>query len=763
MPLLGTPARACDPDLASEPARASGRAAGLSRRRPLAACSHDEYSPLTEVVVGTATDARLPELDRSAWLNLYPDLDADELVAVPTGAFPAPLLDEAQEDLDGLADILTALGVTVHRPNPVEHGAEFATPHWRARGFYSYCPRDLALVVGSTIIAVPSPMRARRCELDALRELFTQRMEGGSAWVAAPSPQLRDELYPLDEHGRPTLGEDEPAFDAANVLRAGQDLYYLVSGSGNEAGLRWLQTTLSALGDYRVHPIRGVYPHTHIDSTIALIRPGLALLNPARISDPALLPEPLRSWDHLWCPPMAPSGPPAASSGRPALSSEWIGMNLLMVRPDLAIVDAAQRELAAALQRRGVEVIGHSLRHARALGGGFHCVTLDLRRSPLDTPATSPTPRVSPAVRPSFPPRETVLIHRPDPRDPNRLQPALSGALTTRYRQLRGDPVARQVLQARSRVLNALRRALHDSGHVEVDTPLLQRARPAAGRSFRTETQSLDPHTYLRSSPLHLRAMLTIGLERVFEIGRSFRDEPVDATHSPEYSLVELYQVGADYHQLRTTARDLILAAARTATGYTTIHTRTGYPIDLGAEWAVVPFHTALSTALQHPIDPATSGDELRELAHHHRIEVRADGDAPELLLELYDQLVEPATVAPTFYIDFPASPSPLARTCDHDARLAQKWDLVIDGREVATAYTELTDVTELRHRLAPSGDRILSSEAASIDEDWLEVFTAGMPPAGGLCIGLERLLLTVTDTGHLWEVIPFPLPSRSL
>jgi hypothetical protein len=283
---------------------------------------------------------------------------------------------------------------------------------------------------------------------------------------------------------------------------------------------------------------------------------------------------------------MAPAvAPSAVSSGRPALSSEWIGMNLLMVRPDLAIVDDAQRDLALALQRRGVEVIGHTLRHARALGGGFHCMTLDLRRGPLNTPTAT-----SPAAAPPFSPRETVMIHRPDQPDPDRSQPIPSGTLAARYRQLRGDPGARQVLQARSRVVDALRRALHDTGHVEVDTPLPQRARPAAGRSFRTETHSLDPHTYLRSSPLHLRAILTTGLERVFEIGRSFRDEPVDATHSPEYSLVELYQVSADYHRLRGTARDLVLAAARAATGSTTIRTRAGHPIDLAGR--AVPHRT---------------------------------------------------------------------------------------------------------------------------------------------------------------------------
>ncbi len=358
--------------------------------------SDDEFSPLAEVVVGRADGARIPSLDRSARLNLYPDLDADELARIPVGPFPSRMLAEAADDLDRLAELLAGLGVTVHRPAPVDHAREFGTPHWRTSGFYSYCPRDLAMIVGSTIIGTPSPMRARMFELAGLRELFQQRMLAGSAWIAAPPPQLRDELFPDDGEGRITLGETEPAFDAANVLRCGRDLFYLVSASGNELGHRWLQTTLRALGDYRVHPIRGVYPYTHIDSTISLLREGLVLLNPERIHDLEQLPEPLRSWDHLWCPPMAGR----RCSSRYPLSSKWIGMNLLMVRPDLAIVDAAQHDLIAALRRRGIDVAPHTLRHARAMGGGFHCVTLDLRRDHGRAPRPGPMDGDGPAGEP---------------------------------------------------------------------------------------------------------------------------------------------------------------------------------------------------------------------------------------------------------------------------------------------------------------------------------------------------------------------------
>jgi glycine amidinotransferase/scyllo-inosamine-4-phosphate amidinotransferase 1 len=345
------------------------------------ACSHDEFSPLKEIIVGRAAGARIPPLigDRSAWLNLYGDLPEADLATIQAGSISPRVIEETEQDLQRLVDTLEGLGVVVHRPRPADHGRRFTTPDWETSGFYSYCPRDLTLILGSAIIQTPAPMRSRYFELDALREVFTGYMKAGSAWIAAPAPRLADEMFPIGADGLPMLGESEPAFDAANVLRCGRDLFYLVSGSGNELGLRWLETTVSLLGDYAVHPVRGVYRYTHIDSTIALLRPGLVLLNPERITESAI-PAPLKGWDRIWCPPMA--GPGIATADRP-LSSPWIGMNLLMVSPELAIVDAAQHALIRELQRHRIEVLPLSLRHARALGGGFHCVTLDTVRDTL--------------------------------------------------------------------------------------------------------------------------------------------------------------------------------------------------------------------------------------------------------------------------------------------------------------------------------------------------------------------------------------------
>ncbi|WP_198659064.1 glycine amidinotransferase [Nocardiopsis sp. FIRDI 009] len=338
--------------------------------------SWDEFTTLREVVVGDATGARVPaQTDVSAWLNCYPDLTPAELARIGEGAYPRHVIDETNEDLATLADVLRSLGVTVHRPPAVDSTTEYGAPGWRSRGRSSYCPRDLALVVGSAIIETPSPMRARYNELFGLRPLFQEYMLAGAHWISAPKPQLRDELYGLDADGFPALGEAEPVFEAANCLRLGRDVLYQVSRSGNELGRHWLESTLDLISGVRLHPLRGLYQGTHIDTTIAPLRPGLVLLNPERVT-PATVPEPLRGWDVVWCPPMRerPTAVPHT------LSSPWIGMNLLMVDPDTAIVDADQTELIAALERHGVGVLPLRLRHARVLGGGFHCVTLDTVR-----------------------------------------------------------------------------------------------------------------------------------------------------------------------------------------------------------------------------------------------------------------------------------------------------------------------------------------------------------------------------------------------
>jgi len=264
--------------------------------------SWDEFSTLREVIVGDATHSRtVAQTDPSAWLNCYPGIPRSELERFRPGPFPQRVIEETNEDLADLVTTLREMGIVVHQPPAVNTELEYGGLGWRSQGRTSYCPRDLTLIIGSTIIEVPSPVRARYFEIFGLRELFQDYMLRGAQWLAAPRPQLRDELFPTDAADSPVLGEAEPVFEAANVLRLGRDVFYQVSCSGNELGLRWLRSTLRLLGDIRVHPLRGLYKGTHIDSTICFLRPGLVLLNPERIR-PDTIPEVLRGWDVVWRP-----------------------------------------------------------------------------------------------------------------------------------------------------------------------------------------------------------------------------------------------------------------------------------------------------------------------------------------------------------------------------------------------------------------------------------------------------------------------------
>ncbi len=181
------------------------------------------------------------------------------------------------------AEILKSCGVTVKRPDTWSHEAKFSTIHWESQGYYNYCPRDVLLVIGDQIIETPNVIRSRAQETFSYRTLLMDYMKSGAKWISAPKPMLLDSLFEGVDLNKPTPRNDEPAFDAANVLRFGEDLIYLVSATGNEMGGHWLQ---SILGDrYRVHFLKDVYYGSHIDSTLVALRPGLVLANPARLND----------------------------------------------------------------------------------------------------------------------------------------------------------------------------------------------------------------------------------------------------------------------------------------------------------------------------------------------------------------------------------------------------------------------------------------------------------------------------------------------
>jgi len=336
--------------------------------------SCNEWDQLEEVVVGNPLRARYPFADRSTQLAEYPDRSLEE---IPQGPIPQQIIDETEEDLNAFVAVLEELGVTVKRPETWPHEAKFSTIHWESEGFYNYCPRDILLVIGDHIIETPNVIRSRSQETFSYRKMMVEYLRSGAKWYSAPRPMLLDSLFEVDLD-KPTPRNDEPAFDAANVLRLGQDLIYLVSGTGNEMGGQWLQTIL---GDtFRVHFFKDVYYGSHIDSTFVALRPGLMLCNPARLNDDTL-PEILKQWNVIYSPPMENTGRYDADYLSRSIASNWIDMNLFSINPNLVVVDRDQTGLIKLLEKQGIDVIPLKLRHAKMLGGGFHCITLDVRRT----------------------------------------------------------------------------------------------------------------------------------------------------------------------------------------------------------------------------------------------------------------------------------------------------------------------------------------------------------------------------------------------
>jgi len=332
---------------------------------------HNEWDPLEEVIVGTTIGARVPVPDVGLFAIEY--ADHGSMDRIPSGPFPQHVIEETQAELGELCAGLTGLGIRVRRPEPRDHAALMSTPDWSTDHFYDYCPRDGLLAVDDAIIETPMVLRSRFLESFAYKQLLLEYFRSGARWLSAPKPRLLDEMYDPSAVAGERLRDLEPAFDAANVLRFGTDILYLVSDSGNELGARWLQ---SVLGErYTVHVCKGIYASTHVDSTIVPLRPGLVLLNPERVND-RNMPDFLRGWDHIWCPDLVDIG----WTGERPYCSVWIGMNLLVLRPGLVVADRRQENLIRLLDKHGVDVLPMQLTHSRTLGGGFHCATLDVRR-----------------------------------------------------------------------------------------------------------------------------------------------------------------------------------------------------------------------------------------------------------------------------------------------------------------------------------------------------------------------------------------------
>jgi lysyl-tRNA synthetase class 2 len=323
------------------------------------------------------------------------------------------------------------------------------------------------------------------------------------------------------------------------------------------------------------------------------------------------------------------------------------------------------------------------------------------------------------------------------------------------------NPAARQMAQLRSGVVRALREELHARGFLEAETPVLQVLHGGANaRPFRTHMNAFNLDLYLRIAlELYLKRLVVGGIEKVYEIGRIFRNEGADATHNPEFTMLELYEAYGDYTTMATLTRELIQGAARATLGGTVLRRPDGSEYDIGGEWPLIGAHDAVSAALGEQVTPDTSEESLRKLAAGAAIELNPQWGRAEVLVEMYEHLVERRTVGPAFYCDFPVELAPLTRAHRSDPRLAEKWDLVAFGTEIATAYSELVDPVEERARLTAQSLRAAGGdpEAMQLDEDFLRALEYGMPPSGGMGMGIDRLMIMLTGASAR-ETVLFPL-----
>jgi lysyl-tRNA synthetase class 2 len=329
-----------------------------------------------------------------------------------------------------------------------------------------------------------------------------------------------------------------------------------------------------------------------------------------------------------------------------------------------------------------------------------------------------------------------------------------------RYVDLVVNPEARRLVRARATVLRSLRETLDARGFVEAETGVLQPTNGgAAARPFTTHLNAFDRDMYLRIAlELPLKRLVVGGIDRVYEIGRTFRNEGIDTTHNPEFTMLEAYEAYGDYDSMAQLTRALVLGAAE-ALGSTVVPDGHGGEIDLAKPWRATTVHDAVSGAVDEEVTPDTPVAELRRIAAAYDVAL-PDAAAPgDLVLELFEKLVEHTLLEPTFVRDYPSEVRPLARNHRVDPRLTEAWDLVIAGVELAPAYSELVDPVEQRRRFTDQSVRAAGGdpEAMQLDEDFLRALEYGAPPMGGMGLGIDRLVMLLAGV-NIREAITFPL-----
>ena len=364
--------------------------------------SHNEWDKLREVIVGTAAPG-----SRLGFSTSKPVTEnaIQQLERWSGEVYPQWLIDEVNEDLEGLCSVLKQFGTKIHRPDNKNLGQIFSTPYWSATGDDAYNMRDLHLVLGNTVIESASQEKHRYFESRGLYKIWSDYLQEGFRWIAAPRPELSSQYmitYHEDGQRHQKLTEDEIIFEAANVVRMGKDLLYLVSRSGNHLAATWLQNVLG--DEYKVHVSEGIYRASHIDSTFVCLGPGLVLMSGARVN-PKNCPKLFEKWDKIYFNDIAATPPSTLDfhenvrkrvhgecqdlgidTDLDHLASDWIGMNVLSLDPETVVVCDRQTALMKILEKHNLTPIPVRFRHTHLLRGGLHCCTLDtVRDSKLES------------------------------------------------------------------------------------------------------------------------------------------------------------------------------------------------------------------------------------------------------------------------------------------------------------------------------------------------------------------------------------------
>ena len=333
-----------------------------------------------------------------------------------------------------------------------------------------------------------------------------------------------------------------------------------------------------------------------------------------------------------------------------------------------------------------------------------------------------------------------------------------------RYRQRYVDLIVnddvRETFRKRSAIVSEFRRYMEDNAYMEVETPILQTIQGGAtAKPFITHFNALNQENYLRiATELHLKRLLVGGYERVFEIGRIFRNEGMDQTHNPEFTTMEAYRAYSDLDGMKELAEGVIKAANARVNDSEQIEYQ-GVTIDLSGTWPSIPMTKVVSNALGEDVDLDTPVEHLAELATKNGIEVKPEWTAGKFIAELYDEIGEPSIVNPTFVCDYPIEVSPLAKRYEDDPRLTHRFELVIAGHEYANAFSELNDPVDQAERFAKQMEEKAGGddEAMEYDEDYVRALEYGMPPAGGIGIGIDRVVMLLTNSASIRDVLLFP------